>query len=67
MWVFDPPTRTVSVYVPGRDEPTAVLTDDDTLDGGDVLPGFTMPVRQAFDRAVRPVAAAIDRHPPPTA
>ncbi len=58
MWVFDPATRTVGVYVPGRHVPT-VATDADTLDGGDVLPGFTFAVRRAFDRAIRPT-------PPPT-
>ena len=65
VWVFDPPTRTVTVYVPGRADPVAVLSDADTLDGGDVLPGFSMPVRRAFDRALRPSPDAAGRQPPP--
>ncbi len=63
MWVFDPPSRTVAVYVPGREGPTT-FTDADTLDGGDVLPGFTLPVARAFDRAARPQPPG--RQPPPT-
>ncbi len=50
VWVFDPPTRTVAVYTPDRTEPT-VLTDADTLDGADVLPGFTLAVGGRLRRA----------------
>jgi Uma2 family endonuclease len=42
-----PATRTVAVHQPDR--PAATLTYDDTLDGGDVLPGFSCPVRDIFD------------------
>ena len=47
VWVVQPDTRTVDVYEPGR----AVMTLDehDTLDGGDVLPGFTCAVSEVFD------------------
>ena len=66
MWVFDPPTRSVAVYGPGQNTPTT-LTDADTLDGGDVLPGFTFEVRRAFDGAARPIARSVaaGRQPPP--
>ena len=46
-WYVDPPTRTVAVYH-GVGEPTVVLTDADVLDGGEVVPGFTMPVADLF-------------------
>lgn len=40
--------QTVSVYRPGV-LPT-VLTGDDALDGADVVPGWTVPVCDLFDR-----------------
>ena len=40
VWEVDPEARTVSVYT-DVEGPT-VLTQDDTLDGGSVLPGFTL-------------------------
>jgi Uma2 family endonuclease len=46
VWVVDPETRTVSVYC-SRSE-ISVLTDADTLTGGDVLPGFSMKVAEIF-------------------
>ncbi len=38
------PGESVEVYQPGKD--MAVLTAKDILDGGDVLPGFTLPLNQ---------------------
>jgi Uma2 family endonuclease len=46
VWVVDPETRTVTVYR-SRSE-VAVLTVADTLFGGDVLPGFAVPVAEIF-------------------
>jgi Uma2 family endonuclease len=46
VWVVDPETKTVSVYR-SRTE-IAVLTAADTLTGGDVLPGFSLPVNEIF-------------------
>ena len=45
--VLEPRTHTVSVHR----SPTNVvaLTEADTLDGGDVLPGWRMPVSEIFD------------------
>ena len=47
VWVVQPDMYTVDVYEPNR----AVVTLDDhgTLDGLDVLPGFTCAVRDVFD------------------
>jgi Uma2 family endonuclease len=46
LWLVDPEKETVTVIAAGR--PAAVLKSDDTLDGGDVLPGFTIPVAEIF-------------------
>ena len=37
------PREHVEVYRPGHDP--QVLSATDTLDGGDILPGFTLPIR----------------------
>ena len=47
VWVVNPDRRTVDVYREGG--AVSTLTDNDTLDGLDVLPGFTCAVRDAFD------------------
>ncbi len=46
VWVIDPRARTVAVHVRGR--PVRTLTEGDELDGGDVLPGFRLPVADVF-------------------
>ncbi|MHC4134084.1 MAG: Uma2 family endonuclease [Planctomycetota bacterium] len=46
VWVVDPRTRTVTVRTPPGDP--RVLQETDTLGGGDVLPGFTLAVREIF-------------------
>ena len=38
--------REVAVYLPGEDP--EILTEEDILDGGDVVPGWTIPVREIF-------------------
>ena len=40
--VVTPGARTIDVHHPGQ--PLLTLRDGDTLDGGDVLPGFSAPV-----------------------
>lgn len=48
VWNVDPEARAVTVYTaPDR---SCVLAEDQTLDGGDVLPGFTLPLRKLFAR-----------------
>jgi len=46
VWVVDPKTRTVSVHdSPNR---ALILAATDTLSGGDVLPGFSVPGAEIF-------------------
>ena len=47
VWVVYPDTRTVDVYRGGHAATT--LTEDDTLDGLDALPGFTCGVSEVFE------------------
>ena len=51
VWQIDPDTQTAEVYT-APDVLTAVPADG-TLDGGDVLPGFTLPLQRLFARAGR--------------
>lgn len=44
VWVIEPRRRTVTVHRPGADP--QVLGPDDLLDGADLLPGFSLPVRR---------------------
>ena len=47
VWVVDPERRTAAVYRPGA--ATLFLSEGDALDGGDVLPGFSMPLARVFE------------------
>jgi len=46
-WVVDPKTSTVRVHTAPRE--SVLLSLADILDGGDVLPGFRLPVRELFN------------------
>lgn len=46
VWVVDPQTNTVTVYRTRKD--IQVLTREDTLEGGDLLPGFRTGVEELF-------------------
>ena len=46
IWLVDPEQTTITVITSGKS--TRVLQSNDTLDGGDVLPGFTVPVAEIF-------------------
>ena len=48
VWVADPPTTTVTIYK--LHSPPVTLGEDDVLDGGDLLPGFSTPVWRLFRR-----------------
>jgi Uma2 family endonuclease len=51
VWYVDPKSRRVRVYTSPDD--SVVLTEDQQLDGGDVLPGFTLSIRDWFAEAER--------------
>jgi Uma2 family endonuclease len=58
VWLVDPETRSVAVYT--TPEHPTVLREEDTLEGGAVLPGLALPVRELFaelDRQGGPAAA----------
>jgi Uma2 family endonuclease len=44
--LLDPQQRTITVYAPDAEPVT--LTAADTLEGGDVLPGFALPLDRLF-------------------
>ena len=46
VWLVDPATRVVTVFRP--DGPPQSLGQSDTLDGGDLLPGLTIPLTEIF-------------------
>lgn len=46
VWIVDPQRHIVTTYAP--DGTFRVLRDSDDLDGGDVLPGFRLPVADIF-------------------
>ena len=48
VWVFDPIGRTLTIHRPGS--PPQVLTDEDTVDGADYLPGFVCAVADMLPR-----------------
>ena len=48
VWVVSPKLHTVTVYRSLTDIET--LTEKDTLDGGDVVPGFSIAVAEIFGR-----------------
>jgi Uma2 family endonuclease len=47
LWVLDPRTQSATIYAPGR-PPRTLRAPDDVLDGGEVLPGFQVALRELF-------------------
>jgi Uma2 family endonuclease len=56
VWFVDPGPRTVQVFT--APDAGTVFTEEQTLDGGDVLPGFRLAVRDVFARVGRPPTPA---------
>ncbi|MEO8609545.1 MAG: Uma2 family endonuclease [Chloroflexota bacterium] len=46
LWIVDPELRSVKVYTPGQ--PVRTIEFDGVLNGGDVLSGFELPVKDIF-------------------
>ena len=51
VWLIDPATRTAEIYTSARKR--TIITADQDLDGGTVLPGFRLGLEQLFARAGR--------------
>jgi Uma2 family endonuclease len=51
VWYVDPAARNVRVYTAA--DKVEVLDQSRSLNGGDVLPGFSLPVQELFARAER--------------
>jgi Uma2 family endonuclease len=51
VWEVDPRKRALRVYTSATQ--SILLQEDDTLDGGEVIPGFRLPIRDWFKRAGR--------------
>ena len=50
VWLVYLKMRRVETY--RREDVVIVLSEDDVLDGGDVLPGFMLPVRDIFNEGI---------------
>jgi Uma2 family endonuclease len=46
VWLVRPGPRTVTIFRP--DGPEVILAGDQALDGGDILPGFRLPLARLF-------------------
>lgn len=53
VWLVFPANQTVHVYVPSQ--PPIIVGIDGVLDGGDVLPGLSLPVESIFAPDFKPV------------
>jgi Uma2 family endonuclease len=51
VWYVDPDSRTARIYTSPQN--VRLLNEEETLDGGPVLPGFRLTIRDWFDRAGR--------------
>jgi Uma2 family endonuclease len=52
VWVINPRTRSADVYT--APDVRTTLDESGTLDGGDVLPGFRLPLAKLFERLEKP-------------
>jgi Uma2 family endonuclease len=56
VWLVDPARRTVTVFT--APDAGTTFTEEQALDGGDVLPGLRLAVRDVFARVPRPAGQA---------
>jgi Uma2 family endonuclease len=47
VWIIDPRRRTAMIYQPGKQP--RLVTENDDLEGGDVLPGFSVRFAELFE------------------
>ena len=62
VWLVAMTSRTVQVYT--APDQSTTLTEDQTLDGGDVLPGLALPLRRVFAEVPAPPMRAGRRGKP---
>lgn len=48
VWLIDPSTSSIAIYDADSEVPARTLREHEVLDGGNVLPGFTVPVADLF-------------------
>jgi len=48
VWIIDPPTKTATVFTKPKYNSGQAITVEDSLDGGEVLPGFKLPLAELF-------------------
>lgn len=46
LWIVRPETKKIEIYAPNQ--PVQVFGEEDTLDGGKVLPNFELPIKKIF-------------------
>ena len=51
IWIVDPSSRTVTIHAAARPGMSRILYIGETLDGEDVLPGFSFPLSSVFSRS----------------
>lgn len=54
VWYVDPDRKEVTAYPRGKERGKKVIGLGGVLDGGDVLPGFTLPVAKIFEKRAPP-------------
>jgi Uma2 family endonuclease len=59
VWYVEPKPRTVRIYTSPSEY--RLLTEDDVLDGGTLLPGFHLPIRDWFERAWRQASPGAEK------
>lgn len=52
VWYLDPPTRSAKAYT--AEDQFIAVTEEGSLSGGDVLPGFELPLKDLFAKVGRP-------------
>jgi len=51
IWIVDYAVRQVEVHMPGQD--VQIYNEEDSVPGGEVLPGFEMPVKDIFPKGMK--------------
>jgi Uma2 family endonuclease len=59
VWFLNPRTRTVEVFM--APDKSRLLGEEEVLDGGEVLPGLALPVKDIFARVPRPAVPGKSR------